>query len=334
MAAAVLGVYVVASLLIGPRVLLRGRWLDRCPRLGVASWLAWLASIVLSVVGAAAVLVAVTAPQGGLAWLIRMCLHVFVGSRSLIEPTAVAALGLAVIGAVLLRLVTVATSVALDLHRHRCRHRDRLALVARPWGPGAVLVDHSAPVAYCLPGGPQQIVISTGTGAMLEDGQLAAILAHERSHLAGRHHWVLFAADALVRAFPLPALATARRELGVLLEMVADDVAGRSAGRQVVASALVTMASAAVVRPRGTLAAAELETPRRIRRLLAAPAPLARGVQALAGVGLILLVAVPLATSSLAVQRSTSQPEVYCPTSSSSPAVGAGWRGPTHTPAS
>lgn len=333
MGAAVLGAYLVVSLMVGPRVLLRGRWLDRCPRLGVAAWLAWLASIVLSVMGAATVLIAVAAPEGGLAWLIRMCLRVVVGSRSLIEPTALAALGLAVIGAVLLRLVTVATLVALDLHRHRCRHRDRLALVARPWGNGAVLVDHSAPVAYCLPGWPQQIVISTGTGAMLDDGQLAAILAHERAHLAGRHHRVLFAADVLVRAFPLPALATARWELGALLEMVADDVASRPAGRRVVAGALVTMASAAAARPRGTLAAAELETPRRVRRLLTAQAPLARGAQALAGAGLALLIAVPLGTSSLAVQRSASQPEIYCPTSGSPTVVGAPWTGPMRTPA-
>ena len=93
-------------------------------------------------------------------------------------------------------------------------------------------MEHPAAVAYCLPGRVGTIVLTTAALAALDDAELAAVLAHERAHLRGRHHLVLAAASALAQTLPfLPGLCTAQTELARLLEMIADDkAADRGAG--------------------------------------------------------------------------------------------------------
>ncbi|MDI5982844.1 M48 family metalloprotease, partial [Amycolatopsis magusensis] len=78
--------------------------------------------------------------------------------------------------------LTVAVST-VGVLRVRRRQRDLLALLGRedPAAPGAVVVDHPAPMAYCVPGLRPRIVVSSGTLAMLDAGQLAAVLGHERA---------------------------------------------------------------------------------------------------------------------------------------------------------
>lgn len=52
----------------------------------------------------------------------------------------------------------------------------------------AVVLDSAQPAVYCVPGRPATIVLTTGALAVLDEPQLLAVLAHERAHLAGRHH--------------------------------------------------------------------------------------------------------------------------------------------------
>jgi beta-lactamase regulating signal transducer with metallopeptidase domain len=154
--------------------------------------------------------------------------------------------------------------------RRRASHHDVLAVIARP-GPSADVhvIDGDWPAVYCLPG-RRRIVLTTGALTCLDDGQLDAVLAHERAHLAGRHHLVLALAVALQRAFPgVGFFAVAARQVAYLVEVAADDAAARRAPRLTVASALLAVATAGV--PAGALGAGGSAAARRIQRLIDPP---------------------------------------------------------------
>src|SRR5260370_29964352 len=114
----------------------------------------------------------------------------------------------------------------------RARHRQRalLGLLAHddPKVPGALVVDHPAAAAYCVPGLRSAIVISAGAIDLLDQAELAAVLAHERAHLRARHGLVLLPFTALLRAFRWSAAArAAHAAVAMLVEMLADDRALR-----------------------------------------------------------------------------------------------------------
>jgi Zn-dependent protease with chaperone function len=164
--------------------------------------------------------------------------------------------------------------------RARQRQRELLSLLARgdPKVPGALVVDHPAATAYCLPGLRSAIVISAGTLDLLDADELAAVLAHERAHLRERHDLVLLPFLALLRAFRWAEVARqAYRAVGLLIEMHADDRALRQRPARELATALLRVGAAgggAV--PSGALGAAhraeECEVAARVIRLLR-PAP-------------------------------------------------------------
>ena len=131
------------------------------------------------------------------------------------------------------------------------------------------IIDGDRPAVYCLPG-RRRIVLTTGALTRLDDGELDAVLAHERAHLSGRHHIVLALAGALQRAFPpVRFFALAARQVAYLVEMAADDAAVRRAPRLTVASALLAVATAGV--PAGALGAGGSAAAQRIQRLINPP---------------------------------------------------------------
>jgi bla regulator protein blaR1 len=144
----------------------------------------------------------------------------------------------------------------------RARHRQRalLGLLAHddPKVPGALVVDHPAAAAYCLPGLRSAIVISAGALDLLDQAELAAVLAHERAHLRARHDLVLLPFTALLRAFRWCAIAQeANREVALLVEMMADDRARRLLPAKELATALLRVgASGGGAAPVGGLAIA------------------------------------------------------------------------------
>ena len=144
----------------------------------------------------------------------------------------------------------------------RARHRQRalLGLLAHddPKVPGALVVDHPAAAAYCVPGLRSAIVISAGALDLLDQAELAAVLAHERAHLRARHDLVLLPFTALLRAFRWCAIAQeANREVALLVEMMADDRARRLLPAKELATALLRVgASGGGAAPVGGLAIA------------------------------------------------------------------------------
>jgi Zn-dependent protease with chaperone function len=166
--------------------------------------------------------------------------------------------------------------------------------------PGVTVLDHPAPLAYCLPGRlgarPGPIVLTTATLERLDPGQLAAVLAHEHAHQARRHHVLLLVAEALRVGLPwLPAARAAHGAVARLVELAADDATVHHHDRADIASALATLATAPA--PTLGLGAAGSGTLERIRRLTGPPATHPRGALLLAS----LVVVAPLLGQLLAL---------------------------------
>ena len=184
--------------------------------------------------------------------------------------------------AVLCWILVAATAAVL---RARQRQRELLSLLAHgdPKVPGALVVDHPAAAAYCLPGFRPEIVISAGALDLLDAHELAAVLAHERAHLRERHDLVLLPFVALLRAFSWAGITTrAYHAVGLLLEMHADDRVLRQLPARELATALLRVGAAGGGSvPAGALAVAgepaECEVAARVIRLLR-PTPGLNGV--------------------------------------------------------
>ncbi|GHF95913.1 M56 family metallopeptidase [Streptomyces thermodiastaticus] len=163
--------------------------------------------------------------------------------------------------------VVVACGHAVAQH-WAVRRRAHRALRGLPPTEVAVLPD-AEPYAYALPGGVRdRIVVSTALLGRLAARERRALFAHERSHLAARHHRHLLLVRLAARANPF--LLPLRTAVAYTVERWADEEAARAVGsRKAVARAIGRAALAGHGTPAPTLAA------------LAAPGPLPRRVAAL-----------------------------------------------------
>jgi len=141
--------------------------------------------------------------------------------------------------------------------------------------PDAVVLDVPQLAAYCVP--PGIIVVTSGALSILAPAQLTAVLAHERAHLAGRHHLLLALTRGLAAVFPgVPVFARGQGEVARLAEMRADDAAAERAGRRPLIEALLAMGTGTAVTPMmaypaTALAAAGYAVAARVERLLDPP---------------------------------------------------------------
>jgi Zn-dependent protease with chaperone function len=95
-------------------------------------------------------------------------------------------------------------------------------------------------------------------------------LAHERAHLAGRHHRLLATARIIGQVLPfLPLMRDADAQVARLMELHADDAALRASDPRSLATALAVLATGASPEP--ALAAAATDAVQRIHRLLGRP---------------------------------------------------------------
>jgi len=175
--------------------------------------------------------------------------------------------GKAAIPALLAVVVACGHVVAQHWSVRRRAHR---ALQGLPPTEVAVLPD-AEPYAYALPGGVRdRIVVSTALLGRLTARERRALFAHERSHLAARHHRHLLLVRLAARANPF--LLPLRTAVAYTVERWADEEAAQAVGsRKAVARAIGRAALASRGTPAPTLAA------------LAAPGPLPRRVAALLG---------------------------------------------------
>lgn len=243
-------VYATGAAIFAPP-LLRGLTADgAAPRLGVAAWLA----VLVSVLGSWSV--AIVFALGAVAvrvWHHPRVLVILGAGRSQGVATVVTAVVL--VGAVAVAAVQLARLFrAMRARAHE--HAEALRLLGRPLGhyrsgaegfdPGVVVLAAAEPAAYCLAGRPDVIVITSGAVDALGDRELAAVLAHERAHLTGRHPQILTLLRGLAATFPrLAVCRDGAREVGRLCEMWADDGAIRHHGRAALLSGLLAMSGIA-----------------------------------------------------------------------------------------
>ena len=138
-------------------------------------------------------------------------------------------------------------------------------------GGATVVLDAPQPAAYCVPGRPAAIVLTSGALAVLDRAQLGAVLAHERAHLAGRHHLLISLSRGLAASFPgVPVFTQGPAEVARLAELCADDAAARRSGRSALVAALLAMGTGAAV-PDPALAVTSGAVTARVHRLLDPP---------------------------------------------------------------
>ncbi|MDZ5078362.1 M56 family metallopeptidase [Nesterenkonia sp. HG001] len=319
-----------------PRMLSRARFRARSPWTAMLLWQAIALAGGLALIGAP--LVYGLSPFGeslheAAAEVLRL---LFAADFSALEdlhvlPLHVFALCLGVMLGAHLLLTLLRTYIRVLGSRRR--HRDLVRLLSTPFdsstpaqaGPsmsGAALdeahvIDHDAPLAYCLPGrtnATSVTVLSRGLLEQLSRAELAAVVAHERTHLQQRHHLLTMAFDAWYRALPwLPTTRYGREAVLELTEMLADDGALQEHSREDLLRSLAlstpdaasTEAAAApegaaappVDAARGATAGASgaVITTARLRRLLIPPPALPRAAQIVVVATAAALLTVPTA---------------------------------------
>ncbi|MFJ5834584.1 M56 family metallopeptidase [Streptomyces sp. NPDC093089] len=270
-----------------PWLVAPARWAQQAPRLALAVWAACGAAFT----GAVALLPAQLVLSGESSHrLTDMALTLrppTPAQLSAMDGRELLALALALVvlsvpGAAYVRRLARARRV-------RVRHAGVLRLVGR-YDPAlrATVLDDERPAVYCLPGRSRRVVVSSGAVDTLTPAQLAAALAHERAHIAGRHHLLVAASEAFAAVFPhLPLARRGGSAVPVLLEMAADDRALRRCTRDALATALYALASGRA--PRSAFAAGGPSAALRMRRILtphSAGHPVLRGLFTIASAGL------------------------------------------------
>jgi Zn-dependent protease with chaperone function len=282
---------------LGSRLLGRAGWTDRAPMLAMAAYLTAAWSIVAAL-GLAGLTLAVhaTALGGGLSHLIGACVLRLRATYDTPGGATVAGLGLTMAGAVAARTAVTALTHLRGTRRHALQHAQTARFVGRPErGLGATLVDHPQPAAYCVAGRRPTVILTTGALAALDDDQLAAVLAHERAHLAFRHHLLKDLARIGRQVLPfMPLMRDTDTQVARLVELHADDVARRACAPGPLATALVILATGASPEP--ALAAAATDAVQRVHRLLGpAEPPLGRVRRQLLGATVAVTALAPVA---------------------------------------
>jgi Zn-dependent protease with chaperone function len=283
------------------------------PRLGLAAWLTAITSV-LALALAALGLLARTVVGGWPSFARTVCESVTTGvCPPAVYRSAAYELGLAAVAFLGgITLIVLGCRYGRSLRRASLstrEHAETARIVGRrAAGPDAAFVlDAAPPAVYCVPGRPPTIVLTTGALAVLDAEQLAAVLAHERAHLAGRHHLLLAVTRSLAAVAPaIPLFTRGTAEVARLAEMRADDAAARRAGRgpghererRTLLTALLAMGAggAAAPVPASWLPATGGVVAARVRRLAEPPAParlaaygltLAAGTLAIAAVAVL-----------------------------------------------
>jgi Zn-dependent protease with chaperone function len=277
-------------------------------RLGLAAWLAAMASVLASAMAAVAMLAgAAIAGWPRLAEVVcrsvagRACTQVVYRSAAFEVPLGFAAAAATLTAAVL----AWRYGRALQRAGRRSRaHAEAARITGRRLpvigdGEGAtVVLDAPQRAAYCVPGRPAAIVLTSGALAVLDRAQLGAVLAHERAHLAGRHHLLISLSRGLAASFPgVPVFTRGPAEVARLTELCADDAAARRAGRPALVAALLAMGTGTAV-PAPALAVTSGAVTARVHRLLDPPR---RGRHARYGLALVTLMLLLAAVSGLVI---------------------------------
>ena len=280
-----------------PALLARAAWPQRAPAAALVLWQAIGLASGLAGVGAGLALGVAPLHSHLLPGLGRLAAQTLAG-RPLAGLGLLNVAGLVWAVVLAARLAGGLIMATIRTLRTRTRLRRLVDLVARPYPPSrnARVLDHPTAMAYCLPGLRPRVVLSAGALHLLDDQQVAAVLAHEHAHTRARHDLVVLPFRALYSSLPwVPWVGRAHQAVTMLVEMLADDCACRRHQRRVLASALVQVATATSAVPAGALGAAQAPLVTRVRRLVDPPAPAPAWLPLAAYLTALALLAIPTA---------------------------------------
>lgn len=303
--------YSVAVTTLSPRVLLRLTHEGSVPQLGVVAWLAAMVSVIASWVAATVFLTSSLMryrdqPRRLATACVAALRRSFDGGSGALVQTGLFMLAAAAAGA----LGMLGWRLVSSLRRARAHgrgHAERARVIGRRIdGVDAVVLDAPERAAYCVAGRLDTIVVTSAALDALTDRHLQAVLAHERAHLAGRHHHVLAFARGLALAIPgVTLFSTGAREIARLLEMAADDSAARRHGSQTLLDALLALSIGALT-PQGAVGATATEVLARAERLAAPSATRNQwSTQLLLSAATLLVVGGPLIAAALTAVGAT-----------------------------
>lgn len=268
--AAALLLYVLAVLAVGPKLLLQITADGGAPRLGIAAWLTAVVTMLGCSVAAMALLLVEAAghwdsPDALLVSCLERLQAILLGHSGW-PARAVATAAVIIAGASVIAICIRIGRALSRMRAHTFAHADAVRLVGKSHGRDVVIVEAAEAAAYCVAGRPPAIVVTTAALGALDESQLAAVVAHERAHLDGRHAYFVAAVRGLASALPrIRLIANAATQICALLEMCADDAAARRHGRQPLLSGLLTLSGA--ITPTRGLAAASVAVLVRAERL-------------------------------------------------------------------
>ncbi|ARQ62685.1 MULTISPECIES: M56 family metallopeptidase [Mycobacteroides] len=267
--------YSTVVVVFAPPLLSRLTRSGHAPRLGVTVWVSAIASVLASwVVAAVLIVINVVRHWNSPMVVLAACtarLHEVVtgqaGIAAQLGILVIAASAAGAVGVVSVRLIRALIHLRDAAHEHAQAVR---IVGRRGTEHDVVVMDATEPAAYCVAGRPATIVLTTAALNALDAEQIAAVLAHERAHLAGHHPQIVTALRALATTLPLVRLITAGAiEVPKLLEMCADDAAAHHHGRTALLSGLLDLADTT---PAPALGAANVAVLSRAQRLLTPPA--------------------------------------------------------------
>jgi Zn-dependent protease with chaperone function len=300
--AAYLLIYAVLMTWCAPMVLSRLTGRGVSPRLGVAAWLTAIVGVLLAWAGALTLIVAAAVRGISDSSALVLCLEFFGVSERTATPGRLSVVILMTAG-----LLASAVAVAkvrrsvLGFQSSSREHAHAARLIGVPTDKTDVfVVTADRPAAYCVVGRPNAIVVTTAAVAALDETQLAAVLAHENAHIAGRHHHLLMVLRALASSLPrLPLFTRGASAVAELLEMCADDSAARVHGSHPLVAGMIMLAGP-VPHLAGGLAVAATAVVARATRLLH---PAQRGTrwthQALVSAAMVVTVSAPVVVNVL-----------------------------------
>lgn len=301
--AACLLLYSAVVLLVGPPALRALTRTGRAPRLGVATWLTAMVSVLATwLISAGLIVVDELAHWSRQHSFIESCIEMLcrvLAGRSGSAPREVLLLGAGVVVATVAVLAVRLTRTVARLRAQAHGHAHGIRLVGRPiLEQNTFVVEADIRAAYCVAGKPSTIVVTTAAVSALDDHEMRAVLAHEWAHVRGHHLGVTILVRAVAAVLPrLALMRDGALEVTRLLEMCADDAAARRFGRHAVLGGLVTLAGAA---PAGGLGAADVAVVSRAERLTSPPGAGACSLDAaLAGTAALIALA-PLAALTMA----------------------------------
>lgn len=228
-----------------PRLLHRADLRRRDPVLLIVAWFVSMLGVLLA---AAAGVLLLLLPGHGPGAPLRAVLHqcwsaIQHGSPPRVEEAA-GATGVVLLAALAARLLVVSLRGVRRRARRRQENLSVLRMVARPASrfDGILWLAHERPLAFSMAGRPGVVVATEGLTRHLTPAAVAAVMAHERAHLTGRHHLLVATADVLRTALPfVPLFRSAPPAVRELVELAADVTAVRACGHAAVRSALLTV---------------------------------------------------------------------------------------------